>query len=84
VDKTRTAGVVDFTVKVSYLEIYQEKLIDLLAGESSQGELKIRQESDGSGLYVQGITERSVGDLKDIMTVHTIGSKNRTTGYACI
>lgn len=36
-------GEVEFQVKISYLEIYQEKLVDLLAGESEQGELKIRQ-----------------------------------------
>ena len=40
----------------------------------------IRIEADGSSLYVQGITERNVGDLKDILTVQAIGAKNRTTG----
>jgi hypothetical protein len=69
-----------FQVKASYLEIYQEKLVDLLAGESDQGNLRIRQETDGMGLYVQGITERTVESLKDIMSVHSTGMKNRAVG----
>lgn len=42
-EKTKRESGVDFVIKASYLEIYQERLIDLLVGEKTQVELKIRQ-----------------------------------------
>ena len=53
IDKAQQKKEADYHVKISYLEIYQEKLIDLLAGENEQGDLKIRQ-----GIFL--VVERDV------------------------
>lgn len=46
VGKVQNGDEVQFTVKISYLEIYQEKLVDLLLGPTEQPtDLKIRQGS---------------------------------------
>jgi hypothetical protein len=71
----------EFSVKASYLEIYQENLKDLLCNNDAQAELRIRMDPDsltGRELHVQGITERSVVELNDYMKILEIGSKNRT------
>ncbi|KAJ3295972.1 Kinesin-like protein kif3a [Rhizoclosmatium sp. JEL0117] len=73
----------DYVVKVSYLEIYNESLIDLLVDKDKQEDLKIRMEPDsvtGKDLYVQNLSERYIGSLQDYLKVLTIGSKNRSVG----
>ncbi|ORY42372.1 kinesin-domain-containing protein, partial [Rhizoclosmatium globosum] len=77
----------DFVIKVSYLEIYNEGLIDLLVDKDKQGwdleNLKIRMETgttSGKDLYVQNLTEKHIGSIKDYLKVLTTGAKNRSIG----
>ena len=49
---------IEFTIKVSMIEIYQEKIRDLL--DISRVNLKIREDTI-KGIYVDGCTERYVG-----------------------
>ncbi|KAJ3032035.1 UNVERIFIED_CONTAM: hypothetical protein HDU68_008068 [Siphonaria sp. JEL0065] len=73
----------DFVIKVSYLEIYNEGLVDLLVDKNKQEELKIRMESGtttGKDLYVQNLSERYISSLKDYFKVLTTGAKNRSVG----
>ncbi|KAI9105267.1 P-loop containing nucleoside triphosphate hydrolase protein [Phlyctochytrium arcticum] len=73
----------EYFVKVSYLEIYQENLTDLLVRRDEQGELRIRQDpesSTGRDLYISGITERSITSIQDYVKLLQIGGRHRTTG----
>ncbi|TPX64118.1 hypothetical protein SpCBS45565_g06087 [Spizellomyces sp. 'palustris'] len=72
----------EYFVKASYLEIYQEALTDLLVGRDEQGELRIRQDPEsttGRELYISGITERSLSTIQDYVKVLQIGGRHRTT-----
>ncbi|KAI9353705.1 P-loop containing nucleoside triphosphate hydrolase protein [Obelidium mucronatum] len=73
----------DFVIKVSYLEIYNEGLVDLLVDKNKQEDLKIRMESGsttGKDLYVQNLSERYISSMKDYFKVLTTGAKNRSVG----
>lgn len=77
-----------FDVKVSYLEIYNEKIYDLLNYQVSKGsfgtkttgiELKIRDDSK-YGVKVIGLTEQEVDTSEDVMKWIALGNSNRKTG----
>jgi len=64
-----------FVVKVSYLEVYNETLRDLL----SVGEAAIEMREDATkGVIITGITEVTAGSPDEVMTLLSVGSKNRT------
>ncbi|KAI8853661.1 P-loop containing nucleoside triphosphate hydrolase protein [Chytridium lagenaria] len=72
-----------FMVKASYLEIYNEKLSDLLGAKDLIQDLKIRMDPEsisGKGLYVQGLTEVQIVEADDYVKVIKMGTKNRTVG----
>jgi len=66
--------VFEFVLKISYCEIYLEKLRDLLNPKNKT--LKIRENK--AGIYIQGITEMYVRDEKDVMNLMILGGDNRT------
>ncbi|KAJ3005489.1 hypothetical protein HKX48_000650 [Thoreauomyces humboldtii] len=69
---TYSEDVTTFSVKATYLEIYQETLTDLLCEPGGQADLKIRIDPDslsGHELYVQGLTEHEVSDIDDYVQV---------------
>jgi hypothetical protein len=64
----------EYSVKASYLEIYQEQLRDLLSDKDAQNqaELRIRMDPEslnGKELHVQGITERFVVEFNDYVKI---------------
>lgn len=63
----------EFTVKVSFMEIYMEKIRDLLYPSSDN--LPIHE--DKRGVYVKGIKEVYVSSLMETMEVLKIGTENR-------
>jgi len=65
----------EFVVKVSYVEIYREKLKDLLDLENTN--LAIR-ESKANGIYIQGVTSPFVGSYDETMDLMKEGSLSRT------
>ncbi|KAJ9660861.1 hypothetical protein H2201_006753 [Coniosporium apollinis] len=78
-----------YNVHVSYLEIYNEHVRDLLASRPSSSSggppkdpaayyLKIR-ESPADGVYIQGLTDVAVRSYADISRLFRIGDANRTT-----
>ncbi|TNJ27479.1 Kinesin-3 [Giardia muris] len=67
----------EFQVSLSYLEIYNEKLKDLLASRSKQKELKIRQDPK-TGIFVQDLSHHAVRSAFEIQRLIEIGDKNRT------
>ena len=65
----------EFTIKVSMIEIYQEKIRDLL--DISRVNLKIREDTI-KGIYVDGCSERYVGCPGDVFAALELGINNRT------
>ncbi|XP_038164494.1 kinesin-like protein KIF13B isoform X1 [Cyprinodon tularosa] len=66
-----------FAVEVSYLEIYNEKVRDLLDPKGSRQALRVR-EHNVLGPYVDGLSRLAVASYKDIETLMSEGNKSRT------
>ncbi|KAJ3134044.1 Kinesin-like protein kif3a [Geranomyces variabilis] len=82
-EEEQSEEITQFSVKATYLEIYQETLKDLLCDSDSQADLRIRIDPDslsGRELYVQGLTEREVITLDDYVRVAHVGTRRRTVG----
>jgi len=72
-------GAITYNVHVSYFEIYNEHVKDLLTPRTSQPSyLKIR-ESKCDGVYVQNLTDEPVRSYEDIERIMKVGDMNRTT-----
>ena len=68
---------VEFTVKASMLEIYNEKIRDLL--DPSKSNLNVREEKQ-KGIYVDGLTEKSIGNEREVYEIMKEGNANRAVG----
>ncbi|XP_036744719.2 kinesin-like protein KIF13B isoform X4 [Manis pentadactyla] len=66
-----------FKVEVSYMEIYNEKVRDLLDPKGSRQTLKVR-EHNVLGPYVDGLSKLAVTSYKDIESLMSEGNKSRT------
>uniref|UniRef100_A0A8C9UY94 Kinesin family member 13B n=1 Tax=Scleropages formosus TaxID=113540 RepID=A0A8C9UY94_SCLFO len=66
-----------FTVEVSYMEIYNEKVRDLLDPKGSRQALRVR-EHNVLGPYVDGLSRLAVTSYKDIESLMSEGNKSRT------
>ncbi|KWX15452.1 Kinesin motor domain protein/ Kinesin-3 [Giardia duodenalis assemblage B] len=64
-------------VSVSFLEIYNERLRDLLVPAADAKELKIRQDPT-AGVFVQNLSHHAVADYDAIQRLIELGDKNRT------
>ncbi len=88
------ASGVDYSVKISFIELYNEELRDLLAPDFSppaglaqpmsfgapkepQGGLKVFDDSNKKGVFIQGLEEASVKDFKDALNLLSKGSQRR-------
>ncbi|KAM6155814.1 kinesin-like protein KIF19 [Rhynchocyon petersi] len=70
-----TSDNMDYSVSMSYLEIYNEVIRDLL--NPSLGFLDLREDSRGS-IQIAGITEVSTSNAQEIMQLLTKGNRQRT------
>ncbi|XP_021365352.1 kinesin-like protein KIF13B isoform X2 [Mizuhopecten yessoensis] len=66
-----------FKVEVSYMEIYNEKVHDLLDPKGSKQNLKVR-EHNILGPYVDGLSMLAVASFEDIDNLMNEGNKSRT------
>ena len=66
----------EYTIKLWYLEIYNENIRDLLINNSENLELR---EDPNKGLIVNGITEIEPKSSEHILNILKKGNKNRTT-----
>ncbi|XP_033504717.2 kinesin-like protein KIF13B isoform X1 [Epinephelus lanceolatus] len=66
-----------FTVEVSYMEIYNEKVRDLLDPKGNRQALRVR-EHKVLGPYVDGLSRLAVACYKDIESLMSEGNKSRT------
>ncbi|KAG5310628.1 KIF4 protein, partial [Acromyrmex insinuator] len=68
-----------FKVAVSFMELYQEQLYDLLSDkQKSQSIVDIRE--DSKNIKIVGITEKPVEDARETLKCLTQGSLGRVTG----
>uniref|UniRef100_A0A8D0JP63 Kinesin-like protein n=1 Tax=Sus scrofa TaxID=9823 RepID=A0A8D0JP63_PIG len=65
------------SVTMSYLEIYQEKVLDLL--EPSSGDLVIREDCRGN-ILIPGLTQKPITSFADFEQHFLPASRNRTVG----
>ena len=73
--ETKKSGV-EFLVKCSFLEIYQEQVMDLL-GDS--GSLQLREDMK-RGVYVEGLVEQTVQTVPQALELIVLGTRNRHVG----
>ncbi|CAM9743620.1 unnamed protein product, partial [Ectocarpus fasciculatus] len=69
---------VEFVIKVSYIEIYMEKIRDLLDSYHTKMNLPVREDKQ-RGVYVAGATEEYVTSADELIAVMSAGAKNRVT-----
>ena len=67
----------EYTVKVSMLEIYQEKIRDLV--DTDRINLNVREEK-AKGIYVEDLSEHYVASEEEVIDIMKIGSENRASG----
>ncbi|XP_062985453.1 kinesin-like protein KIF27 isoform X3 [Elgaria multicarinata webbii] len=70
---------IDFTVKVSYIEVYKEELRDLLELETSMKDLHIREDEKGNTVIV-GAKDCQVESVEEVMSLLETGNAARHTG----
>ncbi|KAF8966416.1 kinesin-like protein [Flammula alnicola] len=75
-DKKANDPNINFTVEVSYIEIYNEKVRDLLNPKNT-GNLRVR-EHPSLGPYVEDLSKLVVGSYDEMMTLMDEGNKART------
>ncbi|KAI0092485.1 kinesin-domain-containing protein [Irpex rosettiformis] len=75
-DKKAADPNINFTVEVSYIEIYNEKVRDLLNPKNS-GNLRVR-EHPSLGPYVEDLSKLVVNSYDEMMTLMDEGNKART------
>ena len=68
----------EYIVKVSMMEIYMEKIRDLV--ETERVNLYIREDKN-KGNFVEDLSEHYVSSEEEIMELVKIGANNRTTGF---
>ena len=68
-----------FQVRVSFLELYNEELIDLLAEHSTTSPIHIREDVRGT-IYWTGVREVIVQHLQHVMQQLYLGSEKRRIG----
>lgn len=67
--------IIEFTVKVSMIEIYMEKIKDLI--DPTKDNLKIHEEK-GKGVYMHDITETYIGGENEVYDLMKLGNSNRS------
>ena len=68
----------EYTIKLWYLEIYNEYIRDLLSNNNENNNLDLREDQN-KGIVVSGITEITATSSEHILTILKKGNKNRTT-----
>ncbi|XP_060520283.1 kinesin-like protein KIF12 isoform X2 [Cylas formicarius] len=69
-----------FVLKASYLEIYNEKVIDLLNPGSARKPLAVRWSKKARGFFVENLFTVDCEELDDLIAVLEEGLRNRAVG----
>ena len=67
----------EITIKVTFVEIYREKLHDLLGNGSNNDKLKLRQDALSGDVYVDNVTSVYVTCVSDILKLLVQGNNKR-------
>lgn len=67
----------EFNISISYVEIYLEKIRDLL--NINQDNLSLRENKNGE-VIIENVTEKYVSSAKDIIDLFNTGNNNRSIG----
>jgi kinesin family protein 5 len=79
----RSENVVEASLKCSFIEIYCERIRDLLC-PTQPVELKIRNDLHSKGVYVQGLVEKHVYNPQDILDTISEGASIRSTSSTAL
>ena len=73
---------IEKTVSVSYLEIYNQDLNDLLlpAGGATKSKLRIVEGAGNAGVYCQGLTSQPVETVDDVIRILNDAQERRSVG----
>ncbi|KAK3728942.1 hypothetical protein QZH41_016806 [Actinostola sp. cb2023] len=74
----KMGGDIRFLVRVSYLEIYNEDVRDLL-GKDQQAKLEVKERPD-VGVYVKDLSSYVMNNADDLDKTMSLGNKNRSVG----
>jgi kinesin family protein 5 len=64
---------IEFTFKVSYVEIYMEKIRDLLDDNHTKNNLTVREDKI-KGIYIAGVTEEYVTSDEELLSIMAAGT----------
>src|SRR5687768_15950672 len=64
------------TLTLSYLELYNEKVYDLI--QMKETDLPVREDSNGK-ICVHGLSETNITSYESFLSFYELGSKNRKT-----
>jgi hypothetical protein len=70
-------------VRISYAEVYNEKLLDLLGDKRAANYkvgLQVREDVKAGRFYVKGLTDKVVKDATEMNALVELGQKRRTVG----
>jgi kinesin family protein 11 len=79
-DGLRVADAVEYSVRVSFLELYNEEIFDLLSGADDQSKLRLYEDGQKKGsVIIQGLEEVQVNDKQEVFRILERGSIKRQT-----
>ncbi|KAM8972299.1 kinesin-like protein KIF7 [Pelodytes ibericus] len=70
---------IDYTIRVSYLEVYKEEFKDLLEMQTSSKDILIREDDKGN-IVLCGVKENEVEGLDEVLSLLEMGNTAKHTG----
>ncbi|XP_068814630.1 kinesin-like protein KIF7 isoform X3 [Struthio camelus] len=70
---------IDYTVRVSYLEVYKEEFRDLLQVDTASKDIQIREDDKGN-IVLCGVKESEVEGLDEVLSLLEMGNAAKHTG----
>jgi len=79
-DGLRTTDAVEYSIRVSFLEPYNEEIFDLLSGADDQSKLRLYEDGQKRGsVIIQGLEDVQVHDKGEVFKILERGSIKRQT-----
>ena len=82
-NKLKACSSMDTRVLLSYVEVYDEKLIDLFGDPNDAASLRILTKEDGS-IFINGLFEIEVATLNDALVLMSFGHQNRAVATTAL
>ncbi|XP_053844711.1 kinesin-like protein KIF7 isoform X2 [Vidua macroura] len=70
---------IDYTIRVSYLEVYKEEFRDLLQVDTASKDIQIREDDKGN-IVLCGVKESEVEGLDEVLSLLEMGNTAKHTG----